>query len=100
MTGDESGRVVIWNLKTGKPIYLWQAHDAAITQMQYQSDEHLLWTGGKDLRIKLWKLPEKWISEEVDNFEKEEKIENQAINEEGRVESDDDDLNGWCFRKY
>ena len=111
MTGDESGRVVIWNLKTGKPIYLWQAHSAAITQMQYQSEEHLLWTGGKDLRIKLWRLPEKWISEEVDTFEKEEtnivtakmaaeKIENQAINEEGRVDSDDDDLNGWCFRKY
>ena len=110
-TGDESGRVVIWNLKTGKPIYLWQAHDAAITQMQYQSEEHLLWTGGKDLRIKLWRLPEKWISEEVDNFEKEEtnivtakmaaeKIENQTIKEDGRVDSDDDDLNGWCFRKY
>ena len=29
-----------------------------------------------------------------------EKIENQTINEEGRVDSDDDDLNGWCFRKY
>ena len=111
MTGDESGRVVIWSLKTGKPIYLWQAHDAAITQMQYQSEEHLLWTGGKDLRIKLWRLPEKWVSQEVDNFEKEEtnivtakmaaeKIENQTITEEGRVDSDDDDLNGWCFRKY
>ena len=79
--------------------------------MQYQSEERLLWTGGKDLRIKVWKLPEKWISEEVDNFEKEEtqklteklaeeKIENQKINEDGRVDSDDDDLNGWCFRKY
>ena len=110
-TGDESGRVVIWNLKNGKPIYLWQAHDSAITQMQYQSEEHLLWTGGKDLRIKVWKLPEKWISEEVDTFEKEEvnivtaklaaeKIENQTINEDGRVDSDDDDLSGWCFRKY
>ena len=29
-----------------------------------------------------------------------EKIENQTITEEGRVDSDDDDLNGWCFRKY
>ena len=110
-TGDESGRVVIWNLKIGKPIYLWQAHDSAITQMQYQSEERLLWTGGKDKKIKVWKLPEKWISEEVDNFEKEEtnivteklaeeKIKSQKINEDGRVDSDDDDLNGWCFRKY
>ena len=36
MIDDESGRVVVWNLKTGKQIYLWQAHNAAITQMQYQ----------------------------------------------------------------
>ena len=107
MTGDESGRVVIWSLKIGKPIYLWHAHDMAITQMQYQKEERLLWTGGKDLRIKLWKLPEKWVSEEVDTFDKEErytvtakksieKIEKIKINPDGKIDSDDDDLNGWC----
>ena len=106
ITGDESGRVVIWSLKIGKPIYLWLAHDAAITQIQYQKEERLLWTGGKDLRIKLWKLPEKWVSEEVDIFDKEEKysisakmaeekIKSQNVNEEDKVDSDDD-LNGWC----
>ena len=111
MTGDESGRVVIWSLKIGKPIYLWQAHDSAITQIQYQPEERLLWTGGKDLRIKLWKLPEKWVSEEVDLFDKEEKyamtakmseekIENQKVDEDGQLFSDDDDLNGWCNREF
>ena len=56
-------------------------------------------------------MPEKWINKEVDTFEKEEtnkvitkmaaeKNENQAINEDGKVDSDDDDLNGWCFWKY
>ena len=111
MTGDESGRVVIWSLKIGKPIYLWQAHDSAITQIQYQPEERLLWTGGKDLRIKLWKLPEKWVSEEVDLFDKEEKyavtakmseekIEKQQVDEDGQLFSDDDDLNGWCFRDF
>ena len=111
MTGDESGRIVIWSLKIGKPIYLWHAHDGAITQIQYQNEERLLWTGGKDLRIKLWKLPEKWISEEVDNFDKEEKyaitakmseekLENQKVDEEGVLFSDDDDLNGWCNRDF
>ena len=111
MTGDESGRVVIWSLKIGKPIYLWQAHDGAITQIQYQPEERLLWTGGKDLRIKLWKLPEKWVSEEVDLFDKEEKyavtakmseekIEKQKVDEDGQLFSDDDDLNGWCFRDF
>ena len=111
MTGDESGRVVIWSLKIGKPIYLWQAHDGAITQIQYQPEDRLLWTGGKDLRIKLWKLPEKWVSEEVDLFDKEEKyamtakmseekIEKQKVDEDGQLFSDDDDLNGWCFRDF
>ena len=46
ITGDENGRVTIWNLKTGKPIYLWEAHPkSAITQMWYQHDKHILWTG-------------------------------------------------------
>ena len=42
ITGDENGRVTIWNLKTGKPIYLWIAHQSAITQIWYQSDKHIL----------------------------------------------------------
>ena len=112
-TGDEDGRVTIWNLKSGKPIYLWEAHPkSAITQMWYQHDKHILWTGGKDLRIKMWKLPEKWVSQEYETFEKDEvanirdkiateKIEKMVkkIDEEGE-DSEDDDLNGWCFRKF
>jgi WD40 repeat protein len=112
ITGDESGRVTIWNLKTGKPIYLWEAHPkSAITQMWYQDDKHILWTGGKDLRIKIWQLPEKWISKEENEFEKneknnirekmaQEKIEKIYKKEEGEEDSDDDDLNGWCYKKY
>ena len=112
ITGDENGRVTIWNLKTGKPIYLWEAHPkSAITQMWYQHDQHILWTGGKDLRIKMWKLPKKWISEEVNDFDinevsnitariAEEKIIKRINKKEGEEDSDDDDLNGWCYKKY
>ena len=112
ITGDENGRVTIWNLKTGKPIYLWEAHPkSAITRVWYQPEEHILWTGGKDLRIKMWKLPEKWLAAEVDSFEKnevsnltakliEEKMEKINSKKEGEEDSDDDDLNGWCYRKY
>ena len=113
ITGDENGRITIWNLKTGKPIYLWVAHpNSAITQIWYQSDKHILWTGGKDLRIKMWQLPEKWISEEVKSFETNEiniitakiaseKIEKMINKKEEEGDSDDDDdLNGWCYRKY
>ena len=112
ITGDENGRVTIWNLKTGKPIYLWIAHPkSAITQMWYEYDKHILWTGGKDLRIKMWQLPEKWISEEVNNFDENEvinitakiaseKIEKRINKNEDEEDSDDDDLNGWCYRNY
>ena len=104
MTGDESGRVVIWSLKIGKPIYLWHAHDMAITQMQYEKDNRQLWTGGKDMRIKLWILPEKWVSEEVDLFDKEEKynIADESIEKKEKKEGeeddeeDEDDVTGWC----
>ena len=111
ITGDENGRVTIWNLKTGKPIFLWEAHPkSAITQMWYQHDKHILWTGGKDLRIKMWQLPEKWISQEVNNFDEnevsnitakiaEKKIEKMINKKEGEEDSDDDDLNGWCYKK-
>ena len=112
ITGDENGRVTIWNLKTGKAIFLWEAHPrSAITQIWYQPESHILWTGGKDLRIKIWQLPDKWLSKEVDNFEKkevniltaklmEEKLEKINKKKEGEEDSDDDDLNGWCYRKY
>jgi hypothetical protein len=110
ITGDENGRVTIWNLKTGKPIYLWVAHQSAITQMWYESDKQILWTGGKDLRIKMWQLPKKWVSEEVKSFESNEvnnitakiateKIEKMISKKENEDDSDDD-LNGWCYRKY
>ena len=110
ITGDENGRVTIWNLKTGKPIFLWEAHPkSAITQMWYQFDKHILWTGGKDLRIKIWQLPEKWVSEEVFDFDEnevsnitakivEEKIEKIINKKDGEEDSDDDDLNGWCYK--
>ena len=112
ITGDENGRVTIWNLKSGKPIYLWEAHPKnAITQIWYQPEVHILWTGGKDMRIKIWQLPDKWLSKEVDSFEKnevsnltaklvEEKMEKINKKKEGEEDSDDDDLNGWCYRKF
>jgi WD40 repeat protein len=112
ITGDEVGRVTVWNLKTGKPIYLWEAHPrSAITQMWLQTEFNLLWTGGKDMHINVWELPEKWISSEAENYETNEiknitakmaetKFEKRYKKEDGEYDSDDDDLNGWDFREY
>ena len=106
ITGDEVGRVTVWNLKNGRPIYLWQAHPkSAITQMWLQVEYNLLWTGGKDLKIRIWQLPEKWISPEAKDFEENEVFNVTAKMAEEKMEnkgedSDDDDLNGWNFRDY
>ena len=56
------------------------------------------------MRIKLWILPEKWVSEEVDLFDKEEKynIADESIEKkekkegEEEDEEDEDDVTGWC----
>lgn len=110
ITGDEEGRVTIWGLKTGKPIYMWGAHPgSAITQIWYEKEFNILWTGGKDKHIRMWKLPDKWVGSEVSQFEEntvskitakiaEKKIE--KLNELDQDDSDNDDLNGWNFRPY
>ena len=117
ITGDEDGRITIWSLKSGESIFVWVAHPkSAITQMVYQEDERLLWSGAKDRSIKIWKLPEKWVSEEIENFEMNElkKINDQIaemkIKKKMEMIDDDedeyassgsleDDLNGWNYRK-
>ena len=115
ITGDQAGRVTVWSLKTGMPIYLWEAHPkSAITKMWLQADENLLWTGGKDLTINVWQLPDKWLSPEAQNFEENQvkditaRMAEQKITKkyrknkdgEGEIDSDEDDLNGWNFREF
>ena len=59
----------------------------------------------------MWQLPEKWVSEDFNTFEETEvsnitaklvteKLERANKKGEGEEDSDDDDLNGWCYRKY
>ena len=114
ITGDQNGRITIWNLKTGKPIYLWMAHPkSVITQIWYEADKKLLWTAAKDAKLRVWQLPEKWVNEEVEEFDvnevsnftaklMEQKFEKKRYRKRGGEEedSDDDDLNGWNYRKY
>ena len=59
----------------------------------------------------MWQLPDIFLSSEVDSFEKneinyltekliEEKMEKINRKKEGEEDSDDDELNGWCFRQF
>ena len=118
ITGDESGKIVVWSIKTGQPVFSWTAHDnnAAVTNIYYDKENRILISGGKDKNIKFWKLPENWINSDVLKFENEElkKINNEIARrrikaqqeiEEG-IENDfdsdlsqEDDLNGWNYRK-
>ena len=111
ITGDDDGRVAIWCLKRGEVVYCWNAHEkSAVMQMAYEVESRVLWTGGKDRKVKVWRLPETWDSKEVEEFEEKEVRninENIAIMrmkdslkkfEEGdESDSSEDDLCGWDF---
>ena len=118
LTGDESGKLVAWSLKTGQPLFSWSGTEGnnAVTKLLYDKDIKLLLTGGKDNIVKFWKLPDNWINEDVMKFEKEElkKINNEIARRrikaqqeiEDGIENDfdsdlsqEDDLNGWNYRK-
>ena len=108
ITGDENGRIIIWNLKIGKSIFIWLAHDGAVTQIDYIHSLNLLITSGKDKFIRTWYIPDKWISDDVKKFEENE-IKNmsdtlamlrlqKSLRESEDYNSDEDSLNGWDFK--
>ena len=109
LTGDQTGRVTVWSLKNGKSIYAWKAHQGAITQMNYDSAHKILITGGKDKKIIFWKLPEKWINEDIERFEKDEiknlndtmamlRLQKALEKKDDDNSSDEDSLDGWDIR--
>ena len=117
ITGDEIGNITIWCMKTGQPIFSWVAHsNSAITKLYYDNADRILVSGAKDKNLKFWKLPNEWINEDVVKFENEglkninneiarRRIKAQKEFEEG-IENDfdsdlsqEDDLNGWNYRK-
>ena len=109
MTGDQNGKVTIWSLKTGQSIYAWQAHTGAITQMYYDSENMTLVTASKDKKICFWQLPEKWVNDEIEKFEKNEiknindsialmKMQKQLTKMNEGDDSSDDSLSGWDIR--
>lgn len=77
--------------------------------MYYEEDTRTLISGSKDRSVKVWKLPERWISEDVEKFEETEiKIQKDTAamlniqrQQTKREEDDDseDDLNGWDFKQ-
>ena len=107
ITGDENGRIIIWNLKIGKSIFSWNAHEGPITQMVFLPQVRLIISSGKDKYFRTWRLPEKWQNEDFLKFEQTE-IKNisdtmamlklqKNLSKPEDYNSDEDSLNGWDY---
>ena len=107
ITGDENGRIIIWNLKIGKSIFSWNAHEGPITQMAFMPQIKLIISAGKDKYFRTWRLPEKWQNDDVVKFEQTE-IKNisdtmamlklqKSLSKPEEYNSDEDSLNGWDY---
>ena len=77
--------------------------------MFYDGAHRVLITASKDKKIIFWKLPEKWINEDIEKFEKDEiknlndtmamlKFQKELEKNEEGSDSDDDSLDGWDIR--
>lgn len=107
IVGDESGRLVVWNLKTGQPVYVFNGHTKGIEKMFFDADNKVLLTAGADNFINSFKLPDKWMKDEVKKFEEME-IKNmsdtiamlklqKSLEKDKDYNSDEDSLNGWDY---
>lgn len=107
IVADEFGRIMVYSLKTGQPTYVFEAHAKPVNCMYYDNDAKVLMTGGDDMLIKGWKLPERWISEEIKKFEENE-VKNmsdtfamlklqKSLEKDADYNSDEDSLNGWDY---
>ena len=116
ITGDILGKITIWNIKTGEPIYSWIAHEKmAINCLYYLENKGLLITGGRDKSVKCWKLPEFWFDKKIEKYETEDlvKINNELkkkriqmekiiegsneANYESDISENEEELNGWNY---
>eukprot|EP00411_Alexandrium_monilatum_P019365 CAMPEP_0175250206 /NCGR_PEP_ID=MMETSP0093-20121207/35037_1 /TAXON_ID=311494 /ORGANISM="Alexandrium monilatum, Strain CCMP3105" /LENGTH=338 /DNA_ID=CAMNT_0016544451 /DNA_START=57 /DNA_END=1073 /DNA_ORIENTATION=+ len=52
----EEGTVIIWDAQSGKNLHLIQAHNGAVTSMNFSEDRTLLITSSKDMHAKLWSM--------------------------------------------
>lgn len=72
--------------------------------MTFDEETRILLSCAKDKSIKTWRLPEKWMDEDLEKFEqieiKNQKDSNAMLKLQKQFtkkgeDSDDDDLNGW-----
>ena len=116
ITADNLGKITIWNIKTGEPIFSWVAHDKMpINCLFYLENKRLLITGGRDKSVKFWKIPDFWFDEKLEKYEKEDLVKinnelkrkrlqmekiiegNNEVNYESDISENEEELNGWNY---
>ncbi len=55
-TGDESGRIRIWEINTGKSTQSFAAHQAAVTGIVFSPDATVLFSSGSDKTLRAWSV--------------------------------------------
>ena len=114
--GDILGKITIWNIKTGEPIYSFISHNKyPINCLFYSEKERLVISGGRDKSVKIWKIPQFWFDEKIEKYETEELVKinnelkkkriqmekiiegNNDVNYESDFSDNEEELNGWNY---
>lgn len=54
--GDNDGRIMAWDLKTGQQLFMLPAHKGEVTAVDISHDGRLLASAGKDKRVTVWNI--------------------------------------------
>lgn len=53
-TGGEDGKVMIWDLGTGRQVHSYDAHTGPVTSLDYSADGEIVASGSSDYSIQLF----------------------------------------------
>ncbi|MEB3339174.1 NACHT domain-containing protein [Okeania sp.] len=56
-TGDESGKIHLWQVADGKKLLTWEGHTHTVRSIQFSPDGQTLVSASADKTVKIWHLP-------------------------------------------
>lgn len=65
--GNQTGKVTIWDIAKAESVFVHEAHENAITKMQWFEKSRYLMTSSKEKVMHVWQMPKTWIVEEEPN---------------------------------